>query len=787
MSNNYHHAVRSNEVSVYKDFIQQYKDKKGIEAKVMIENAWLAIDELEFKQTKRENHYEAYANYLNNDSPQVLKPNKKNAELLADKALLKEIKQSKWSISQKSEHYVNNCYACKPRKEFSYIQSFSSEALAKLSPKDEVKSIYGLLCIDVLDQHVKNSTKMDEILSSSDFKYCSKIEHNDALFNLLHLIKNAKNNIPKNKAQRFVDLYKNPMLNGRLAKIEYTRLRSVCEDLILKDGSVKSEEIMKLKEHLNVIKILLGGKFNGIMAKQVNTDINNLFNQFYKQQERSKEVQNLPKFIISMDMVSNLLKDIGAENVNLSKGIYPQAYRLVQSILISSPSPKFNLPSRLSEKKFLQLSQDNKERLPAYLGVLCEDRTFYRAQCIKRSSVFKYYDELDQYCTQTSMQMSHDLCQTMSKDLESCVQSTLGQYTRKKDLLFKATMSLFEKLAKKGELSKKYLDLIDGSCLETEELEQISQMQSTGCSSFREVECTEDQKYSNLCTRTLKKRTLQCDLSQLKYIRKFECKYLLRQDLIAMCNEHYFFEDKNQLKCDKIAERRMRQCKPIIKREEKKYCSNDLCKSGGYCTFDGTKCIVASDRDCRKSKICREDGKCTAGNKKCIATSVRDCRKSTDCRNYGNCDLNYSLKSCHPGNHLHCRRSIDHCRKNNFCTLYDTEFTSRWDGERKKTNYCGPRTDLDCKRSDVCKTRGLCERSMIDNAFWKGWSCLPTDEGCAKSKICRTEGKCVTEYNKRYCWVDDESCEKSLTCKKDGNCVAGDTGECTSAEEEDED
>ncbi len=79
------------------------------------------------------------------------------------------------------------------------------------------------------------------------------------------------------------------------------------------------------------------------------------------------------------------------------------------------------------------------------------------------------------------------------------------------------------------------------------------------------------------------------------------------------------------------------------------------CSSEGRCTFQGGKCVVASDRDCSEAAVCRDYGRCSAVSetvfvpsddrlrtdtqtrKSCQAASDADCARSDTCTKLGRC------------------------------------------------------------------------------------------------------------------------------------------------------
>jgi hypothetical protein len=89
---------------------------------------------------------------------------------------------------------------------------------------------------------------------------------------------------------------------------------------------------------------------------------------------------------------------------------------------------------------------------------------------------------------------------------------------------------------------------------------------------------------------------------------------------------------------------------------------NEVCKGEGRCTGSGSKCIAATDAECKAASICANDGRCTAKDGKCVAASSQDC--------------------------------ADVCGKNGRCTIEDGN--------------CIAATSKDCRDSLACKQADRC-------------------------------------------------------------------------------
>jgi hypothetical protein len=89
---------------------------------------------------------------------------------------------------------------------------------------------------------------------------------------------------------------------------------------------------------------------------------------------------------------------------------------------------------------------------------------------------------------------------------------------------------------------------------------------------------------------------------------------------------------------------------------------NEVCKGEGRCTGSGSKCIAATDAECKAATVCVNDGRCTPKDGKCVAASSQDC--------------------------------ADVCSKNGRCTIEDGN--------------CIAATSKDCRDSAACKQADRC-------------------------------------------------------------------------------
>lgn len=115
-------------------------------------------------------------------------------------------------------------------------------------------------------------------------------------------------------------------------------------------------------------------------------------------------------------------------------------------------------------------------------------------------------------------------------------------------------------------------------------------------------------------------------------------------------------------------------------------CFSIGCEFNAQCTFDGQRCIIGSDADCRHSRPCTEQGRCARDSDVafCIVVSDADCARSDRCRDFGQCS--YYLPA----------------------------------GAPEMAAHCLPQSDEDCRRSVLCTTGGFCAYSASTRTCVKG-------------------------------------------------------------------
>jgi len=134
------------------------------------------------------------------------------------------------------------------------------------------------------------------------------------------------------------------------------------------------------------------------------------------------------------------------------------------------------------------------------------------------------------------------------------------------------------------------------------------------------------------------------------------------------------------------------------------------------------------------------DARVQAANPKCRAI----------CKISGRCTWEEKVQRCLATEPTDCRKS-DTCRSSGLCTL-----------EKEK---CVGAAAEDCAASEQCRSAGAC--SFTGNPFEP---CRPrTDADCGESQACKRHGRCHPAQDR--CVVQTEAdCRQAEVCRRDGAC-----------------